>query len=60
MSVFNQTFENLLEDGYVELNRIETVFRYMQELLETETEYTVKYKYNWIDKVDCWLIEIKK
>lgn len=60
MSVFNQTFENLLEDGYVELNRIETVFRYMQELLDTETEYTVKYKYNWIDKVDCWLIEINK
>ena len=60
MSVFNQTYESLLEDGYCELSNLDLVYAYMKHLHKTDLEYSIKYKWNWIDECDAWLIEIKR
>jgi hypothetical protein len=63
MSVFNNTFANLLEDGYIELDNLEEVYHYMKRLNHISNErigYSVVYKWNWINECDAWLISIVK
>ena len=60
MSVFNKTYENLLEDGKCELDNFGVVCEYMKRLAESQWKYRVAYKYNWWDNRNCWLIEVEK
>jgi hypothetical protein len=58
MSVFNQTYESLMADGYIELDNMETTFAYMRQLYANGVFFKVSYRYDWWNNQDAWLIEI--
>jgi len=63
MSVFNKTYENLLEDRYIELDNLDVAYHYMKilnQLNNESVEYTVSYRWNWINDCGCWLIQINE
>ena len=49
MSVFNATYENLLEDGSVVLSRKETLISYINDLENDELDYQITRRHCWWD-----------
>ena len=58
MSVFNQNYSTLLEDGLLSTDKEDIIFHYMKRLKFDGFLYNLTYRYNWWDKVDEWVIEI--